>query len=482
MKNRYMNITKLLISILLIIILFPEVSYGSTEKTVITPNGDNPSAGGWSKANTTPFTWWINFTDKADMYLGGNNILENIATGFWWGSFPNGNKYPIDDIQTLEAVVDINVIRADYSDNDWLRYAIDTAVVRNNGPLCSNYSVIYTELDFWDSPAALHHPNGNINQGGDTIFAGGNVVEYKIDNWENRPLNQWKHYHIDFLPYINSTLKTLCNGVGIQSGDKLESVYVVIETNSSTTSEILVANFSAFSNGYCSTLNKKIANAMGATCGSANWDSAADVNKDGKVDVFDSTISLQNSDNEIWCYEALNSITDCKTDLTQSVTPASGTATGSATPTFICSYTSSGTPVTGATVNVTILSRTTTTYPATYSTSGDYRYSGVTLYVGLTSWYCNASKSGYQPQSGPSQTFFVNAYGLPGGSPLIRKCIQPNGCGPYSYGEEIPEQTSGDTWTFAVVIIALLGLGIGYFILKEALFTATTRKPKNKRR
>jgi uncharacterized membrane protein len=93
------------------------------------------------------------------------------------------------------------------------------------------------------------------------------------------------------------------------------------------------------------------------------------------------------------------------TNLTQSVTPASGTATAPATPTFICSYSSSGNPITGATVNVTVDSNI---YAATYNSStNDYRYSGIALTAGNHTWYCRASKADYQSQIGSLQSYQV---------------------------------------------------------------------------
>jgi uncharacterized membrane protein len=38
----------------------------------------------------------------------------------------------------------------------------------------------------------------------------------------------------------------------------------------------------------------------------------------------------------------------------------------------------------------------------------------------------------------------------------------------------------GDTWTMAVVILAIIGLAIGYFIMKEALFVSTPRRRKRR--
>jgi hypothetical protein len=423
---------------------------------VITPNSTNPSGGGWSNCNSptsggwakcfcsydfshtppgcggaAPPAWRIDFTDKADMYLKVNNIFAgNIATGFWPDACPFGVEYPLDKLDNLSLDVDVKILQASYSgqnihNENISRYAIVMAVKRTNGPNASDGSnVFYTELDFWDSNTAAlygtpYYVASNINAtnpyGTNSMQGGGAVDEYKADDWENRPLNQWKHFHIDFLPYINSTLKFLTcptsktcttaydriqNGTGIHAGDKLAMVYVAVESMDITAeSEVLVANFSVTANGYCYMLSKTITNAFS----NGVYDPVADVNKDCVVDTHDSIAWARNSDNETWCYQKLNDNTPCSTNLTQSVTPASGAAAAPVTPTFICNYTgSTGTPVTGATVNVTIDSNV---YVAAYNPStGDYRYSGLSL-TGGHQWYCNTSKTNYAPQTGTTQLY-----------------------------------------------------------------------------
>lgn len=62
-----------------------------------------------------------------------------------------------------------------------------------------------------------------------------------------------------------------------------------------------------------------------------------------------------------------------------------------------------------------------------------------------------------------------------GGSPLLRKC-GPLGC--MAEPTEQPQLTS--TWTVGVVLIAIIGLVVGYFILRQALFSVAVRKPRKK--
>ncbi len=162
------------------------------------------------------------------------------------------------------------------------------------------------------------------------------------------------------------------------------------------------------------------------------------------------------------------------TNLTQSVSPASGTQYGSAKPTFTCyyvyyiNYTSSGatSPVQGAFVMVLLDGKN---YTATYS-GGVYSFSGATIYSGAHNWYCYATASGYQYQIGPTQTYTVLPQSGGGGGGGRHYLVEPT--------EQI---TMGTTWTMAVVVIAIIGIAIGYFILREAL-TVSVTKPRKKRK
>lgn len=48
--------------------------------------------------------------------------------------------------------------------------------------------------------------------------------------------------------------------------------------------------------------------------------------------------------------------------------------------------------------------------------------------------------------------------------------------------EPTEQATPGTTWTLAVFILAIIGIGIGYFILREALFTSVSKPSKKKKR
>ena len=142
------------------------------------------------------------------------------------------------------------------------------------------------------------------------------------------------------------------------------------------------------------------------------------------------------------------------TTITQSVTPASGTAYASVTPTFICGYyVNSTVPVTGAYGYVMIDNRA---YNLTYSqTTKDYRYSGVTLYTSTHIWYCNMYKTEYQSQVGQSQSYVVKSGG--GG-----------GCGKGCYLVAEAPGTPTAQGQALVFILLLVGIGIiGYLALRS---------------
>jgi len=139
----------------------------------------------------------------------------HVATGMWWThGFRQGKKIPIYNNE-IRVCFDILLEKFDYEGPDeWLRVALACAIQRGNG------SVIYTEMDIKDSPNTQRHPTGNIGLGGDIIYMGGDVVEFKLDEV---PLQTWRHYSIDLTGYIDRAWR-------IMEGDRLESVYIVIES------------------------------------------------------------------------------------------------------------------------------------------------------------------------------------------------------------------------------------------------------------
>lgn len=147
----------------------------------------------------------------------------HIATGAWWNTnFRTHEKLPLTGTH-VQATFQACLAKATYQPpHEWLRIALATATQRNDG------SVVYTELDIYDTPNTQQDPTGNIGQGGNIIYKGADVVEYKTDQL---PLNQWTNYTLDITNHIYQAWTT-------RQGDCLESVYVVIETANTPTQAV----------------------------------------------------------------------------------------------------------------------------------------------------------------------------------------------------------------------------------------------------
>jgi len=175
----------------------------------------NPHKVGLSNATI----WKVSFGDHARIVLETTEDDQgHVATGMWWTSaFKTNKKIPLATSKVSKLYVDFDVKLENVSydpSKGWLRMALACAVQRSDG------SVVYTELDFWDSPYVLNNPSSNVRTGGDIIYAGGDVVEYKIDQLQ---IGVWKHYSVDLTSYVNRAWK-------LREGDRLESVYIVVET------------------------------------------------------------------------------------------------------------------------------------------------------------------------------------------------------------------------------------------------------------
>ena len=136
----------------------------------------NPHAVGLTSASN----WRITFVNETEMWLETSaSETGHIATGSWWTtSFLTRQRLSIytSEPVRIAASFRINVLDVDLSSgNEWLRIALACAIQR------SDESIVYTEMDLWDSLTALAHPSGNIRLGGDVVYNGGDVVEYKID-------------------------------------------------------------------------------------------------------------------------------------------------------------------------------------------------------------------------------------------------------------------------------------------------------------
>jgi len=180
----------------------------------------NPHSTGLTNASI----WTVTFKNETEISMKTTETeAGHVATGAWWTtSFKSNEKiqlYTSNPIRVL-ASFRANVATADCKlGHEWLRIALACAIQRADG------SVVYTEMDFWDSPNTLKSPNGNIGSGGNIVYRGGDVVEYKIDQ---ASLGEWTGYSLDLTEYINSAWS-------LQPSDLLESVYVVVEVIGGTT-------------------------------------------------------------------------------------------------------------------------------------------------------------------------------------------------------------------------------------------------------
>jgi hypothetical protein len=173
----------------------------------------NPHTCGFTQTTQAEAT----FTDQTCTLRINKTTPEpgHIATGAWWTTNFKTHRKPALLNTHVQATFQACLTQATYQPpNEWLRIALATATQRADG------SVVYTELDFYDTPNTQNDPTGNINQGGNIIYQGTDVVEYKTDQI---PLNQWKNYTLDITSHIDQAWT-------IRQGDCLESVYIVIET------------------------------------------------------------------------------------------------------------------------------------------------------------------------------------------------------------------------------------------------------------
>ena len=176
---------------------------------------------------TDKSNWTITYNNETEMHLETTaNENGHIATGAWWTtSFKTKQKLPLYTTKPTRVTASFtaNIITAQCTTgNEWLRIALATAIQRIDG------SVVYTEIDLWDSSAVLNNPSSNINQGGNTLYKGGDVTEYKLNQ---APQNEWKNYTLQLTEHIN-------NAWQLKPGDTLESVYFVIEASGAVTATL----------------------------------------------------------------------------------------------------------------------------------------------------------------------------------------------------------------------------------------------------
>jgi hypothetical protein len=174
----------------------------------------NPHATGLTNRST----WKVTFNDETEIFLKTTSEeAGHVAAGAWWTtSFKSNEKIQLFTSKPASVLASFraNVITAEYaSGQEWLRIALACAIQRDDS------SVVYTEMDLWDSPSVLACPDGNISSGGSLVYRGGNVVEWKVDQI---PFGNWRSYSLELTRYVNSAWL-------LGPGDVLESVYVVVE-------------------------------------------------------------------------------------------------------------------------------------------------------------------------------------------------------------------------------------------------------------
>jgi hypothetical protein len=161
--------------------------------------------------------WRVDIGEKVEVSLKTEKgDSGHIAVGTWWNNgFTEKTKIPLYNHE-IRVEFDVKINKFEYLEpGEWLRVALACAVQRSDG------TVVYTELDFIDSPNTLKHPHGDIASGGDVVYRGGNVVEFMVDEM---PLGVWRHFSLRITDYIEKAWL-------ISEGDVLESVYLVIETD-----------------------------------------------------------------------------------------------------------------------------------------------------------------------------------------------------------------------------------------------------------
>jgi hypothetical protein len=197
------------------------------KSSIINVNGDVSLAEDQNRIHWNPHStgltntsiWNVTFKNETEIFLK-TSIGEagHVATGAWWTtSFKSNEKLQLYNSKPIRLLASfrVNIVKVHHQPSgEWLRIALACAVQRSEG------SVVYTEMDFWDSPNTLRHPSGNIRFGGNIVYQGGDVVEYKIDQAET---GIWKNYSLDLTRYIDLAWS-------LKPGDMLESVYIVVET------------------------------------------------------------------------------------------------------------------------------------------------------------------------------------------------------------------------------------------------------------
>lgn len=162
--------------------------------------------------------WAVTFDGEACVFLQTKtNEHGHVATGAWWNTgFVGKEKIAMYDSKPTQILAsfraNVSTVKLD-SGTEWLRIALACAIQRATG------EVVYTEMDFWDSPTVLSCPSGNVGLGGDVVYRGGDVVEYKLGQVALGELNG---FSLNLTKYVDSAWS-------LRPGDVLESAYFVVE-------------------------------------------------------------------------------------------------------------------------------------------------------------------------------------------------------------------------------------------------------------
>jgi hypothetical protein len=185
----------------------------------------NPHSTGLTSAST----WEVTFKNETEIFMKTTeDEAGHVAAGAWWTtSFKSKEKLPLCDSRSTRFLASfrVNVASVELqSGQEWLRIALACAIQRVDG------SVVYTEMDFYDSPSVLTCPFGNIMSGGNVVYKGGDVIEHKIDQITT---GEWKGYSLDLTSRVDSAWS-------LTVGDTLESVYIVVEAIGKVTAVVKI--------------------------------------------------------------------------------------------------------------------------------------------------------------------------------------------------------------------------------------------------
>jgi len=189
----------------------------------------NPHSYYWtftSAQSLEPGVVWNSTIDTQNRWIrerlevpSGATLGNNVAIGHWWtsGLKSSPNYTTLSPSRPLYLDFDVIIDEVNYAagtTGTWLRLA---AVIACTIP--AENMTKYVECDIWDSDRALAHESGDIADGGDVIYGGGDVWEYRIDSL---PTSIWRHYRINIQDYWNRAW-------GLNGTILLESVYFVVE-------------------------------------------------------------------------------------------------------------------------------------------------------------------------------------------------------------------------------------------------------------